>query len=161
MGRDGDLEGVMSSEMFGNLRDWGEALQNLNELKKAGRLDEHQPGLVRILRYKYNWRLREAVLGCLAQVSHPSLELVNEVCRLASDEETYHEVRILAAHALPCLMRNFDDTQGHEAAQLRDSVARKMEVLLRSPQPPVIHEAVHRSYQAITGDAQGSDERAL
>ncbi|RJR54771.1 MAG: hypothetical protein C4576_00460 [Desulfobacteraceae bacterium] len=144
----------MSSDMFGNLMEWGKVLQNLEELKQSGRLSEHQPGLVRILRYRNNWRLREAVLGCLNEVFGPSEELVKEVLNLAKDEGTYHEARILAIQALACLLANFKGSCARDAREMRDSAVQCMEAMLNSAQPPLIHQAAKASRDAITRKPQ-------
>lgn len=52
----------MKGDVFGDLRAWGRVLGQIAELRKAKKLDEHQEGLTRILRYPSNWRLREEVL---------------------------------------------------------------------------------------------------
>jgi hypothetical protein len=33
----------MSLDIFGNLREWGEVLQMLDDLERSRELDEHQP----------------------------------------------------------------------------------------------------------------------
>ncbi|PKN29943.1 MAG: hypothetical protein CVU64_05800 [Deltaproteobacteria bacterium HGW-Deltaproteobacteria-21] len=134
----------MNSDTFGNLMEWGKVLQNLEELKQSGRLNEHQPGLVRILRYRHNWRLREAVLGCLDEVSGPCEELVKEVLHIAMDEGTYLEARILAIQALSCLLANFKGSCARDATEMRGSVVECMEDMLNSPQP-LINRAARES----------------
>lgn len=52
----------MDSDIFGNLMDWGLVLDKLDDLKKSEKLHKHQADLIRILRYRNNWRLRETVL---------------------------------------------------------------------------------------------------
>ena len=39
------------SDVFGSLLDWGHVMEQIVDLKNAGKLDEHQDGLSRILRY--------------------------------------------------------------------------------------------------------------
>ncbi len=52
--------GTMKKDPFGNLADYQPVLELVHDLADKGELAECQPGLIRILRYKGNWRLREA-----------------------------------------------------------------------------------------------------
>jgi len=138
----------MSGDVFGNLRDWGDVLDELDVLQRSKELDEHQPGLVRILRYRNNWKLREAVLHSLKEISRPSMELVSEVLNLAMDEGTYYQARILAIRALPRLLKKLEETRTGEASA-RSAVIERMQVVLASQQPPLLHDAVKESFPTI------------
>ncbi|MBW2252789.1 MAG: hypothetical protein JRF60_19770 [Deltaproteobacteria bacterium] len=96
----------MNSDIFDNLMDWGQAMDKLNQLKQSKTLNEHQPGLVRILRYRDNWRLRETVLNYVKDITHPSDDLLTEVLNIVMDENVYYDARIIAVDALASLMNN-------------------------------------------------------
>ena len=90
----------MRRDDFGNLRDWGSVMDRLERLRDEAVLDEHQAGLARILRYRGNWRLREAALEAIQYVKEPSDELLARVLDIVADQGLYREVRVLAARAL-------------------------------------------------------------
>lgn len=139
-------------DMFGNLEDWGRLLDTIEELTRENRLHEHQSGLIRILRYKDNWRLREAVLECVGKVEEPRPDLIKEVMKIMSDENMYYDMRILAATALGELMgKSLDDIEAHS---IRDQCRTLMRTLLDSPQPPIFHEAIEISLKSI--DKEGT-----
>jgi len=132
----------MGGDIFGNLREWGQVPEQITELRATGRLDEHQAGLVRLLRYRDNWRLREMVLKSMKDLSAPSDELISEVLGLLADEGLYYEARILAAQALADLLT----TKGVEYAGDRDAVlsriVEKMRAVAESSGPPVLRGAI-------------------
>jgi len=138
----------MNPDVFGNLTEWGGVLVKLDALERSRELDEHQPGLVRILRYRGNWKLREAVLNALKEITRPSAELVREILNLAVDEGTYYQARILAIQALPRLLKRFEEAGDHEAGTTT-SVIEAMQGILSSPQPPLLHDAVKEFFPTI------------
>jgi len=85
---------------FGDLSDWGRVLEILEEMTADSQLDMCQPGLVRILRYKGNWRLREEVLKRMGGIEAPSTELIDQTLRVLADDNIYYDARVLAANAL-------------------------------------------------------------
>ncbi len=138
----------MQADPFGNLREWGSALQTLDDLDSAGRLAECQKGLIRILRFRENWRLREAVLQCVDKIETPSDDLMNQVFDLVCDENAYCELRILASRAFRNLVRNQYRNAGRSRAYA--AVADRMRTLLQSTQPPIFSEALRQ----CLGDVQ-------
>jgi len=90
----------MKHDLFGSLRDWGPVLELVDDLADNGQLAKCQPGLIRILRYKGNWRLREEVLKRVGEIKTPSSELVFQVLSILADDNIYYDVRILASEAL-------------------------------------------------------------
>ena len=96
----------MKQDPFGNLTDWGPVLDTFEVLADNGRLAECQPGLIRILRFKGNWRLREEVLKRVGKIQTPSRELVLQVLAILSDDNTYYDARIIAGDALVQLLKN-------------------------------------------------------
>jgi hypothetical protein len=95
----------MSKYKLDDLMDWGRVLDELEELRRLQLLDEHQDGLKRILRYKPNWRLRECALQCAKEVAVPRDGLIEEACAVMCDEDSYTELRMLAAEAVGRLVR--------------------------------------------------------
>lgn len=134
-------------DVFGNLKDWGRVLDTLESLTNQNRLDECQAGLIRILRYKHNWRLREAVLECIGRVKRPNHKLIREVMGILAEEDTYYDMRILAATALGELIR--ESSSDIQADSIGFKCKELMEALLESPQPPIFHEALKKSLKSI------------
>lgn len=136
----------MSGDPFGNLQDWGAVLELLDELASTGRLAECQRGLVRILNYKGNWRLREEVLKRLDQIQQPADELVGQVLSILADDNVYYEARILAGWALTQLLKN---GQNGARGNLQPQVKKIIEKLCNTPQPPFFEEALKSCTQAL------------
>jgi hypothetical protein len=131
----------MKQDPFGNLTDWGQVLNTFSELADSGRLAECQPGLIRILRFKGNWRLREEVLKRAGEIQTPSRELVLQVLTILADDNTYYDARIIAGDALVQLLKN-GPADSHEDLS---SAARKLiDNLKRTPQPPFFDSVLDR-----------------
>lgn len=134
----------MEQDPFGNLREWGAALQTLEDLDSSGRLAECQKGLIRILRFQENWRLREEVLKCVGKIETPSEKLIQQVIDLVCDDRAYFELRILASNVLGQLLR----TQGRRSVDGiptgLETALERMHLLLQSTQPPIFSDALHR-----------------
>lgn len=136
----------MPHDPFGNLQDWGEVLELLDELARNSRLAECQRGLVRILNYKGNWRLREEVLKRLDQIQEPTDELIGQVLSILADDNIYYEARIMASNALTHLVKNGKN----EARQELNLKSRKIiEKVCKTPQPPVFEKALKICSQAL------------
>jgi hypothetical protein len=138
----------MKTDVFGNLMDWGNVLEKLDDIKKSGALEDHQTGLVRILRYKENWRLTEHVLECIREINMPTDELIQEACRIMCDDGAYIDMRILAATALGDLVPKRLKYSGEEPKFGDISVFQVMQEILASPQAPVFHKAVSNAIEA-------------
>jgi hypothetical protein len=136
----------MAQDPFGNLQDWKSALVLLEELSQSGRLAECQPGLVRLLNYKGNWRLREETLKRLQQIEEPTDELVGQVLSILADDNVYYEARILASSALAHLLKNGGVTVGHD---LYAKAQRIIEKLCKMPQPSFFEKALKNCSQAL------------
>ena len=134
----------MGCDEFGNLREWGRVIEQISGLKDAGTLNEHQEGLVRILRYRENWRLRETVLEVVREVKSPSVEFVFGVSAVLTDSGLYGEVRVLAAEALGELLRNRKETEGNAGVRIECEIVEQMKRILDSPGAPVLHDAIRR-----------------
>jgi hypothetical protein len=133
----------MKDDPFGNLRDWGSALNIIDELAVNGQLAECQPGLIRILRYKGNWRLREEVLKRAGDIPTPSIDLFLQVLAILDDDNIYYDARILAGEAMSKLLRNVQSEQRNE---ISNTVKKVVEKLRSIPQPPIfdnVLRAIH------------------
>jgi len=131
----------MTNDPFGNLRDWGPALELLDELATNGKLAECQSGLVRILRYKGNWRLREEVLKRIGGIPSPSNELVGQVLTILADDNIYYDARILANNALIHWLKN-SQSRLHQEVILE--IRKVIEKFSKLPQPPLFGEAIKK-----------------
>ena len=131
----------MTHDPFGNLRDWGSVIDLLEELSGSGQLAKCQSGLVRILRYKGNWRLREEVLKRAGDIASPSDELVGQVITILDDDNVYYDARILASDALRKLLKNQKSDLNR---QFRDDVGSVVRKLTHTPQPPFFGEALRK-----------------
>ena len=131
----------MKHDPFGNLRDWGPVLELFGKLAENGNLAECQPGLVRILRYKGNWRLREEVLKRIGGITSPSDELAGQVLTIFADDNTYHDARILASSALIQLLKN---SQSSLHQEFIPKIQKVIDKLSKSPQPPFFEKAIKK-----------------
>lgn len=136
----------MEHDPFGSLRDWGSVLEHVDELTVNGQLDNCQPGLIRILRYKGNWRLREDVLKRVGEIESPSSQLLCQVVNVLDDDNTYYDVRILASDALIQLLKKpRDGFDGEIEMQVRKVVER----LRMSPQPLFFDNALKNLHSEL------------
>ncbi len=136
----------MNQDPFGNLTDWGQVLDMLDVLERSGDISNYQPGLIRILRYKGNWRLREEVLKRAGSIEAPSNDLVSQVLDLLEDDNVYYDVRILAGRALIQLLRNMEGGGSEDIHARTQSTIAKLE---RIPQPPLFLNALNRLSEEI------------
>lgn len=139
----------MPHDPFGNLEEWGFVMDLLADLKSARCLTECQRGLIRILRFKGNWRLREEVLKQLDQIETPVEELIDEVCNIALDENSYYEVRILASTALARLVHSRRELAGSQICPKTESIVERLEAAMTDAHPPVIRHALGHCLQLI------------
>ena len=136
----------MKQDPFGNLTDWGAVLDIFDELADNGKLEECQPGLIRILKYKGNWRLREDVLKRVGEIQNPSDQLICQILSILDDDNTYYDVRILASDALIQMLKNVQD--GFDDG-INLSVRKVTERLRTTPHPPIFHNALKKLYSEI------------
>lgn len=138
-------------DIFGNLTDWEQVLDKLNDLKKSETLHEHQAGLIRILRYRNNWKLREVVLEFITYLNEPSDEILTEAINIMMDEGVYLDARILTANALTKLVVKHKDDRENNQSINKTVVIKKMESILDSPPPPILTEAIRKARTATKG----------
>ncbi|MCF8078733.1 MAG: hypothetical protein K9K88_05550 [Desulfobacterales bacterium] len=136
----------MEKDPFGNLRDWGPVLDLLDELSERGTISECQSGLIRILRYKGNWRLREEVLKKANHIKNPCNELVQQIISLLADDNLYYDARILAGDALVQLLHN---VQNGFPFELNKEIQKVIEKLQNTPHPPFFEFAVERVHSNV------------
>ena len=137
----------MKQDPFGNLIDWGQVLDTFDELADSGKLVECQPGLIRILRFKGNWRLREELLKRVGEIKTPSRELVLQVLAILADDNVYYDARIIAGDALVQLLKN-GPVDSHE--ELISATRKLVDKLKSTPQPPFFDwEALERLHSKV------------
>lgn len=140
----------MSGDIFGNLREWREIPRQLERLSDTGSLSKHEAGLVRILRYRENWRLRELALGVLDDLDSPSEKVLSAVLDILTDETLYREVRVLAAQTLGQLARKRRQTPEEGIAEVHGFLER-IEMLQQIPHEPVLASAIQQCLETIRG----------
>ena len=116
--------------------------------KQAGLLDSHQDDLLWLLRFRGNWRLREAALEMMSSLQAPDPALIRQACDIMMDESLYHEVRILAAEAVTALASS-ERPASPSAESLSSEIRERMHSLLESVEPPVMHLALRRLLSRI------------
>jgi hypothetical protein len=129
-------------DRFGNLMEWGRVLEEIDRLRISRELDEHQEGLVRVLRYRANWRLREAALKAATEMDAPGETLLSAALEIMVDESLYHEVRVLAAEALASGLARAQEQKRHDLDDLKQRAVEHIHELLNSTQAPVVRQGV-------------------
>lgn len=142
----------MKDYIFGNLMDWGSALDKLNHLRDTGELDNHQDELIRLLRFDGNWRLREAAVEASSTLANPSVDTAKQLVELIKRKDLYYNIRIMAVEALstlvPIVMGNKDINK--DLARLFINEANhEVTTLLSSPEPPIFHDALDVTLEQI------------
>ena len=138
----------MKGDIFGNLREWGHIPEQLAELAQAGALDDHQEGLIRLLRYRHNWRLREMALESVEHLKSPTDKLLLEVVRILTDDGLYCEVRMLAARVLGGWLQSIGVSDARSSGIARQ-IVEQLTAIVESPQSPVFHEAARSVLAAV------------
>jgi len=140
----------MPIDRFGNLRDWGPVMEQLDRLCKQGELGQHRRGLARILRYRDNWQLREAALKYARAVSDPTDELLESALAIMMDENIYYDARILAAETLADLAPRRTVENCASSGLTPQFIREKMDALMDSPQTPRFHRAIDSVRQSLS-----------
>ncbi len=139
----------MNGDMFGNLMEWSRVMDQLDLLQTAELLEDQQPGLARILRYRRNWRLCRRVLQMVCRIRRPADVLIAELLNVLVDTEMDHESRILAARALGGLLPLRPPREETQVEYDPQRVVTTMSDMCRQPGPPVVMEAVHNALARI------------
>jgi hypothetical protein len=133
----------MQSDPFGNLKEWGPVLESVCQLADEGKLSECQPGLVRILAYPDNWRLREETLRRIGAIANPDDALVRQVLSIIANDNLYFEVKILACDAMAELLKK----QHHPFMEAtRGMITQILDNQIATPQPPIFEQALRKLY---------------
>jgi len=139
----------LNSDVFGDLEKWEKVLKILDGLTESRKLDEHQTGLARVLRFGGNWRLIEKVLECGKEINQPEDRFLLGVLNIITDRNIYLDARILALDTLVCLFPRVNQKENQKVSQA--FVVREMRNILNLPGPPIFLEAIAKSLEAITG----------
>lgn len=129
----------MTQDPFGNLQDWGRVLEYLEDVFESGRAENCQRGLIRILRYKGNWRLREETLKGIEHMENPGEDLIREVLSILEDDNIYYEARIIACGSLIKILHKNTTTP----EQLKKEVHLALERINSIPQPPFFIDSIN------------------
>ena len=121
-------------------------MDTLEDLANNGDLSQCQPGLVRILRYKGNWRLREEVLKRVGEIQTPSNELVDQVIAILDDDNLYYDVRIIAGNALVQLLTKTQNGNTDDILKKAKKITGKLK---STPQPPFFEKAINRLHSEL------------
>lgn len=143
----------MTGDIFGNLREWADVPDQLAQLTQSGTLDGHQEGLMRLLRYRHNWRVRDIALGAVQYLKSPTDRLLLEVLAIVMDEGLYCEVRMLAAKSLAVVLSKIATPFSSDGRVIRCQIIQKMNTLLGSPQGPVMDGVLRECLTAIDGES--------
>lgn len=137
----------MTMDAFGDLREWGDVLAALERLKRERQLDDQQVGLARLLRYRQNWRLREAALDAATEIRQASDVLIAEVLNTVVSPDNDIRLRVIAAGVLPGLVarRQGPADSNFSLAQVRRTLGDMLPML----NPPVLGEAVADAYARL------------
>ena len=139
----------MNNDSFGNLREWGSIPGQVTELIEAGNLDEHQEGLIRLLKYQQNWRLREIAINAIKELRSPTSRLISAALDIVMDDGLHYEVRIPTARSLTALLSRNDVQCEGDTQKVACQVVEKISTLLESPQPPVMHNVIRECLTTI------------
>ena len=96
----------MQYDIFGNLNRKDDVLAALEEIASQNRLDEHQIGLARILRFRENHTLLHAALECATKIERSSDILIAEALNVLVAQDLPVSIRSLAAGALGHLIHH-------------------------------------------------------
>lgn len=149
-------------DTFGDLRDWGRVVSRIGQLRRDGTLHEHLDGLIRVLRYRYNWQLRQAALESVQDVATPTQPLLEALLLIVSDESLELEFRLLACGAVNHVLWRCGSVDGGGGLRRRASL--EAETILSGVHAPVLRAAIQRwliwdaPRQAIQSSAGPRDE---
>jgi HEAT repeat protein len=140
-----DTEG----DIFGNLREWEKIADQISELSKTGKIDIHQAGLVRILRYKDNWKTREIVLKAIKDLKMPRSNLLSELLCIMENDREYYMIRMLASEAIESLFANDAIQFPENRRAIASQIAARVKPLASTSWPPVLRDSLSRCLKVI------------
>jgi hypothetical protein len=133
----------MTTDIFGDLREWNRVAEQLERLKDSGELDQHQDGLARLLRYRFNWRIREKAVQTLSALSDPDDRILLLVLEIVADENTEFELRTLAADSL-CGLISMRQKRGRWMADLGSDILERLGASMNPHYPVEFQRAAKR-----------------
>jgi len=143
-------------DRFEDLQEWGQCLDRLAEIDRSGTIDQHQEGLVRLLRYPYNWQLRQAALESARNLESPTTEVIEEVFRIASHGDGPLDERLLALGTMSCLAERARAGVGESSGKVLAAIVERTEAMLAEPCAPILQQAM-RGCLAACGKASTAD----
>ena len=124
-----------------NFQEWERVLATLEKIKRRGDLHHFQNDLIRLLKYRGNWRLCEAALKAIQHIQQPTAPLVSEVLTIIMDDNLYYEVRAMACHTLNGLIHRYKSSSNGCQTLARLPIAKHLKALTSVPQPPILSTA--------------------
>ena len=133
----------MSTDVFGDLREWNRVLEQLEHPTNVGRSDKRQYGLARLLEHRFNWRIRAKAVQCISLLSTPENRTLSLVLEIAVDEHTEFNLRTLAADSLCGLIRQ-RQKQGRWGGELKETAIERLIAAINPHHPVDFQRAVKR-----------------
>lgn len=138
-------------DSFANFQEWERVLETLKKIKQKDELHKHQSDLIRMLKFKGNWRVREGALDAVLQITQPTSDLVSEILQIVMDDNLYYEARVMACNALKKFADHYRyNSKGHNTLS-RLAVSKRLKALNAVPQPPMLSHAVTKCLNTIAG----------
>jgi hypothetical protein len=134
---------MVQHDIFGNLSRKDEVLAALEEIVSQNRLDEHQIGLARILRFRENHALLHAALECAIKIKRSSDILIAEALNVLVAQDLPVSIRSLAAGALGHLIYH-RPTKADSDFDL-DMVMESMTHVLHKSESPTLKKALFKA----------------
>jgi hypothetical protein len=134
---------MVQYDILGNLSRKDEVLAMLEEIASQSRLDEHQIGLARILRFKENPTLLHAALECATNIERSSDILIAETLNVLVAQDLPVSIRSLAAGALGHLIsrRPIKADSDFDLDMVMESMAH----VLRKSESPTLKKALFKA----------------
>ena len=133
----------MQHDIFGNLSRKDEVLGALEEIVSQNRLDGHQIGLARILRFRENPTLLHTALECATKIERSSDILIAEALNVLVAQDLPVSIRSLAARALGHLIYH-RSTKADSDFDL-EMVMESMAHVLRKSESPTLKKALFKA----------------
>ncbi len=133
----------MSTDVFGDFREWNGVLKQLERSTDNGHFDERHDALARLLKYRFNWRIRAKAVKCISLLSAPEDRTLSLVLEIVVDEYTEFNLRTLAADSLCGLIRE-RQKQGRWDGELKETAIERLTTAINPHHPVDFQRAVDR-----------------
>ena len=110
----------MTTDLLRDLREWNRLTEPFEDLQDSG----DQYGLSRLLRSRFNWRLRRKAVQNLSTLSNPNDRIARLVLEIVSDEHTEFDRRTVAADFL-CGLISTRQQRGRWTSDLKKDIIRE------------------------------------